>query len=113
MRTDLIILAVIVGIGTYLFRLLPTRFGARMPGGDGIWSRFIGATGPAAIATLFIASILPLVQAQTLTLVCTLIGSAMVLAVYFWRRNVVLATLTGAVAYGLIYQVLMGPLGAP
>jgi branched-subunit amino acid transport protein AzlD len=112
MRTDLIILAVIVGIGTYLFRLLPTRFGARMPGGDGIWSRFIGATGPAAIATLFIASILPLVQAQALSLVCTLIGSAMVLAAYFWRRNVVLATLAGAAAYGLTYQLLMGPLGA-
>lgn len=107
MNIELVILSLAVGIGTYLFRFLPTRF--RAASGrqrTGALSRFFAAIGPAAIATLFVASILPLTSTLDGGTLCTLIGSVAVVALFWWRRDVVIATLGGATAYGLAYQAL-------
>lgn len=98
MRAEIVTLALIVGAFTWAFRFLPTRADlSAMPRG-GALARFLAATGPAAIATLFTASALPYLQAGVpLPLLC---GTAAVLASYALSRSVVGATMAGSAAYG-------------
>lgn len=107
MNTDLVILCLVTGLGTYLFRFLPTRLPLGGGEGQGFWARFFGAIGAAAIATLFVASILPALRGFDAILACTALGSLATIGAYLLRRNVVLATLAGSLAYGLAYQVLV------
>lgn len=103
MRAEVLALALIVGLANYAFRYGPVaaRFGAGQAGGS--VARFLAATGPAAIATLVVASVLPLVAGDRWPLVA---GVVAVLMLWVWRRSVVLATLGGAVAYGAVFAVL-------
>lgn len=101
MRAEILVLALLVGAATWAFRALPLRADlSRLPE-RGVFARFLAAIGPAAIATLFVASILPM-----LTLVGGLplaqgAGLVAVLAVYAATRSVVGATLAGGAAHGL------------
>lgn len=101
MRAEILTLALMVGAFTWAFRVLPTRADlSAMPEG-GLLSRFLAATGPAAIATLFTASVLPMVQGG---MPLPLAGAtAAVLAVFAASRSVVVATLAGSVAYGALF----------
>lgn len=100
MNPELLTLALIVGVANWVFRYGPMRLdlGARAEGGP--LSRFLSATGPAAIATLVVASVLPMAgdAARLLPLVA---GVTAVLGVWVWRRSVVMATLAGSLAFGL------------
>lgn len=99
MRLEILTLALIVGCCTWAFRFFPTKADLSAIKPDGVLARFLASTGPAAIATLFVASLLPMVKGGVpLPLV---IGTASVLAVYAAARSVVLATLAGSVGYGL------------
>lgn len=103
MRVEILVLALIVGGCTWAFRFFPTRanLSALPPGGP--LSRFLAATGPAAIATLFTASALPMVQGGLpLPLLAGTVAVGVVFAV---SRSVVTATLTGAAVYGLVFAV--------
>jgi hypothetical protein len=62
--------------------------------------RFLSATGPAAIATLFVAAILPALSPGLGPLLPVITGTLAVVGVFVWSRSVVLATLAGAVAHG-------------
>jgi branched-subunit amino acid transport protein AzlD len=105
MRVDLLFMALAVGIATYAFRTLPIRFvRSDLPEG-GLLARFLASTGPAAIATLFTASVLPMAPNANLTLPL-IVGVQAVIGVFFWRKSVVLATLAGAAAYGTIFGLL-------
>ena len=100
MRAEILTLALIVGAFTWGFRYFPIRANLLRLAGQGAFGRFLAATGPAAIATLFAASVWPMLQtgvSQPLTG-----GTAAVLAIFFWRKSVILATLGGALAYGLL-----------
>lgn len=97
MSWEVLALALIVGAANWGFRTLPIRFGLGAGTGGGMLARFLAAVGPAAIATLFVASGLPFVQAGAV--LAPLVGTGTVVAVWVWRRSVVLATLSGAVAY--------------
>lgn len=97
MSGEVLVLALVVGAANWAFRYLPIRFGLGGGEGDGVLARFLAAVGPASIATLFVASSLPFVQAGAVA--APLAGTAGVVAVWLWRRSVVLATLAGAVAY--------------
>lgn len=101
MRVELIVLAVVVGLATWAFRFLPTRLRLTRSEPAGLLRRFLVATGPAAIATLFVASILPMIGSGLDRNLPLVFGVAAVLAVYYLRPSVVLATLAGALAYGL------------
>ncbi len=104
MRLEILTLALIVGACTWAFRFFPTKADLSGIKPDGILARFLASTGPAAIATLFVASLLPMVQGGVpLPLV---IGTGAVLAVYAAMRSVVLATLAGSVGYGLAVWLL-------
>lgn len=97
MRWEVLVLALVVGAANWGFRYLPIRFGLGSGAEGGVLARFLAAVGPAAIATLFVASALPFVQAGAV--LAPVVGTLGVVAVWVWWRSVVLATLAGAVAY--------------
>lgn len=101
MNADLVVLSLAVGAFTWAFRFGPTRL--RLPGGksDSAAGRFLAATGPAAIATLFTASVLPMLSGPSVGRLPLAAGLLAVLVAWVWRRSVLLATLAGAAGYGI------------
>lgn len=104
MQIEIIAMAALVGAFVWAFRVLPMRANmARLPQ-SGPLARFIAATGVAAIATLFAASILP--EFSNGRTEPAILGSLAVIAVYVPFKSVVVATLAGAVAYGAAFAFL-------
>lgn len=106
MNTELLTVALMAGAANWAFRVLPTlaRTDRLTPGG---WlERFLAATGPAAIGTLFVASVLPLLSTDVSALLPVATGTLAVVAVYLGARSVVGATLAGAVAHGLVFWLI-------
>ncbi|MFZ9199492.1 MAG: hypothetical protein ACO22Z_09105 [Paracoccaceae bacterium] len=99
MRAEILTLALIVGSFTWAFRFFPTRADLSAMPKDGPLSRFLAATGPSAIATLFTASVLPYVQGSVP--VPLIVGTLSVLVTYAVSRSVVGATMMGSAGYGL------------
>jgi branched-subunit amino acid transport protein len=106
MNIELLTVALMAGAANWAFRVLPTlaRTDRLTPGG---WlERFLAATGPAAIGTLFVSSVLPLLSTEVSTLLPVVTGTLAVVAVYLGARSVVAATLAGAVVYGLAFWLI-------
>lgn len=101
MNWELLTVAVIAGAANWAFRALPVILRSDRMAASGWLERFLSATGPAAIATLFVAAILPALSSELPALAPVVLGTLAVLAVYAARRSVVLATLAGALAHGL------------
>lgn len=101
MRPELLALAALTGLATWAFRVVPMWLRRLDAAPEGGLRRFFAATGPAAIATLFTASVLPMLQDPALDPVPFLAGTAAVPGLWALRRSVVLASLGGACAYGL------------
>lgn len=106
MNPDILILALIVGAANWLFRYGPMRLDLGARAGTGPLARFLLATGPAAIATLVVASVLPMVAGGVMQALPLVAGTGTVLALWQWRRSVVLSTLGGSLAFGLAVFVL-------
>ena len=105
MSPDLLTMALIVGVFTWAFRFLPTRLDLTKLHPDGHLVRFLAATGPAAIATLVVASVWPMVAVSQGKMVPLAVGVATVVVVFRWRRSVVAATLAGSLAYGVTFAL--------
>ncbi|MDP3958718.1 MAG: AzlD domain-containing protein [Pseudorhodobacter sp.] len=105
MNPDLLTMALIVGVFTWAFRFLPTRLDLSKLHPDGHLVRFLAATGPAAIATLLVASSWPLVSGALVDMGPLAVGVLSVVGAFSWRRSVVLATLVGALAYGVAFAL--------
>ena len=101
MRADVIQLALLAGGLTYVWRYLPLRLTLGDMRQDGLLSRFLSATGPAAIATLFVAEMLPLLHGTQSAQGRAGVGVLAVLFAFAWRKSVVFATLAGACACGV------------
>lgn len=103
MNSDLLIIALMAGAANWAFRFLPTRFDLSAGNPDSVLSRLLAATGPAAICTLFVASILPglMVLPKDAAALCA--GLIAVCAAFAASRSVVGATFAGAAAYGLAF----------
>lgn len=106
MNTEFVIVTVLVGLGTWLLRYLPTRFMRGTGDPQAPLSRFLAATGPAAIAALYVGAVIPLLSIELDDIAPLLSGSGAVVAVYLWRRDVTLATLGGALAYGAVFALI-------
>ena len=104
MRAEILTLALMVGAFTWAFRVLPTRADLSAIPERGLLSRFLAATGPAAIATLFTASVLPMVTGGLPLPLAG--GTAAVLAIFAATRSVVGATLAGSIAYGALFALI-------
>jgi Branched-chain amino acid transport protein (AzlD) len=101
MNGELLTVALLAGAANWAFRALPILARTDRIAGGGWFGRFLAATGPAAIATLFVASILPSLTPEMSRLLPALTGTLAVLAVFGARRSVVAATLAGALVHGL------------
>ena len=101
MNWDLLTVALMAGAANWAFRALPIIARTERLATSGWLGRFLASTGPAAIATLFVAAILPSLTPDLARLLPVLAGTAAVLAVFFARKSVVLATLAGALVHGL------------
>lgn len=106
MRSDLVILALIVGAFTYGFRFQPTRVDLSALKPDGLLSRFLSSSGPAAIATLFVAAVLPELRGPLSGQGPLVAGVLAVITTFRVTKSVVGATLAGSLAYGLMVSVL-------
>ena len=97
------VLIVLAGLGTYLMRLVPLVSGHKMNQWHPAITLALSALGLSAIATLIVLSMTGLWQAspQFDRLVALCLGTLAVLLALRLFRNVGLATLIGAVAYGL------------
>lgn len=101
MNWDLLTVALLAGAANWAFRALPVIARTDRVAAGRWLARFLSATGPAAIATLFVASILPALSPEYARLLPVVLGTLAVLAVYSARQSVVPATLAGALAHGL------------
>lgn len=106
MSWELLTVAVLAGVANWCFRALPILARTGRATADGWLGRFLSATGPAAIGTLFVAAILPALTPDIARLLPVIAGTLAVLGVYLARTSVVLATLAGAVAHGLTTWLL-------
>lgn len=106
MKADLLTLALITGGFTWAFRFLPTRLarGEARPGGA--LARFLSSTGPAAIVTLVVASMLPMLGWAPAEFGPLGAGVGAVLVVYLVSRSVIGATMAGSAAYGVVFWLL-------
>ena len=101
MNLELLAVALMAGAANWAFRVLPTMARTDRHSPAGRLERFLAATGPAAIGTLFVASILPSLVPDFLRLLPVASGTLAVLTVYLLNRSVVAATLAGAIAHGV------------
>ena len=101
MRAEVLALILAVGASSWAFRALPFRLDLSGLSPEGRLGRLLAATGPAAIATLFTASVLPMVAGGLPLPLAG--GTAAVLAVFAATRSVVGATLAGSIAYGALF----------
>lgn len=106
MTIEVLLIGLIVGVGTWAMRFLPTRLNVSSVDPDGPVSRFLNATGPAAITALTVAAFLPLLQADLRAMTLLSAGVAGTIAGFFVRRDISVATVAGAVAYGLAFWLL-------
>ena len=104
MRAEILALAALVGAFVWAFRVLPMRVSLAKFPEKGRLSRFFAATGVAAIATLFAASMLP--EFASGRAVPAILGSLAVVAVYLPSKSTVLATMAGAAVYGAVFAIL-------
>lgn len=108
MRSEVLVLALIVGACTWAFRYLPTRMDLTSLPERGWLARFLASTGTAAIATLFAASVFPMLGGNPTRLLPMGFGIAAVLLIFAKTRSVVGATLGGSAAFGIAVAIL-GP----
>lgn len=106
MNLELVIVVLIVGVGTWAMRFLPTRIDVSSIKPDGPVSRFLDATGPAAIAALCVASFLPMIEADWHAL--TMLAAGLFGTVLGFRlvRDMSFSCLMGAAAYALAFWFL-------
>ena len=104
MSWEVFITVLLAALGTWALRYVPIVLSRRQPGP--IWSRFLSATGPAAIAALAVASFLPELSVDLTQLVPVLVGALVVVLAFLWRRDIAIATIAGAVFYGLAFALM-------
>ena len=106
MRLEILALAAIVGTCNYAFRFFPTRVDLSGLNPSGRVARFLASTGPAAIATLVVSSILPTLTRPDANFGPIAGGVMAVIAVFALTRSVVGATLAGSLAFGMVFAWL-------
>ncbi|MDT3681028.1 MAG: AzlD domain-containing protein [Truepera sp.] len=118
MSLELVAVCAVVGVGTYLFRYLPTRLGAGRTRGRfaGPLGAFLGSVGVAAVAALLAASLEPYLvpfargviaagpsPAEARAAIAAVLGALATAATFRWCKDVAVATLTGALVYGVTW----------
>ena len=106
MNGGLVLMALLAGAANWAFRALPVLLLRREAQPGGMMARFLASTGPAAIATLVTASVLPQLHPVPRDVVPLLVGAAVTVLAFWPRRSVVAGTLMGAFGYGVAVWAL-------
>ena len=109
MSTDVILVCLLVGTVNYLFRYLPLRLGSRQKSGlkNGPLSRVLDSIGIASICALLVVSGAPDVMRDPQRLLPSLAGFVLLTLIFWATKSIIIATLTGAVTYGLVFKVML------
>ncbi|MEZ7813925.1 MAG: branched-subunit amino acid transport protein [Paracoccaceae bacterium] len=105
MKLDLLTLVLIVGAFTWAFRFLPIQFGFGRCAENTTLNAFFIATGPSAIATLFVGSIIPLIGDNWVQNFSVFCGIVTVIGIYWWKNSTIIATIVGAAIYGFVSEM--------
>ena len=106
MNISLLLVGLMAGAANWAFRVLPILLMRRDMQATGLFGRFLATTGPAAIATLFVASVLPQFWPVPRDLGPLAVGVLATIVAFLPQKSVVFATVTGAVAYGAAFALL-------
>ncbi len=109
MRTELLLLFLVVGVGNYLMRFLPLlwalRRGTTVEGsetsGTGLLGRLLPFVGPSVVAALLVTSVLPEARDET-ELLHTGLALLPTLLIAVCSGNLGLTVLVGVLAYWLV-----------
>ena len=106
MTEGLFLMAALAGVANWAFRAVPTLLSRREPRPGGVLAGFLAATGPAAIATLCVAPVLPQLYPAPRDVLPLVAGVLATVLAFLPRKSVVMATLAGAVGYGAVFGLL-------
>ncbi|OCQ53658.1 putative L-valine exporter [Photorhabdus australis subsp. thailandensis] len=108
--SKILLIGLLVGLANFLFRYLPLRFGtARQSVGKqgGKVSIILDSIGIASICSLLIVSGVPDVMKDNQKLLPTLVGFLTICLVFYKTKKIILATLLGALLFGLTFKIFM------
>ena len=108
MSLEIIIIGIIVGIANFASRFGPFYVLQKFQQGSqkrgSLWLKIaLGSIGIAAISSMLVVATLPPLLETPDKSFAMLIGFIVLTALYFKFKRIVLATLTAALAYGLVY----------
>ncbi|TDB59722.1 L-valine transporter subunit YgaH [Photorhabdus khanii subsp. guanajuatensis] len=106
----ILLIGLFVGLANFLFRYLPLRFGkARQSGGkqSGKTGIILDSIGIASICALLIVSGVPDVMRDSKKLFPTLVGFLTICLIFYKTKKIILATLFGALLFGLTFKIFM------
>ncbi|MER0125409.1 L-valine transporter subunit YgaH [Franconibacter daqui] len=109
MRSDVLLLGLLVGCVNYLFRYLPLRLraSAASPAKRGATRVLLDTIGIASICALLVVSSVPEILHDTRRLLPTLVGFAVLGVSYYKTRSIIFPTLLSALGYGVAWKLLM------
>lgn len=111
MISETILIIILCGVGTFLLRFLPiwqTRRAAASTHSSRRIQRLLQGIGPAAIMALLVISLWPMLVTdfQIARGFSALVALAVIALLKHWRGGIALPTLTGALSYGVLMQLL-------
>lgn len=110
--SELIVIVLLCGAGTFFLRLLPIWRARRKAGtaaAHGLLQSFLRGIGPAAITALLVVSLWPMIGGQDGLIRTAAIAAALlvIVAVKRLKGGIAGPTLAGAAVYGLLMHFLI------
>ena len=114
MNLEIILVGIIVGIANFASRFGPFYFiqkqQDRSQKRGSLWIKIaLGSIGIAAISSMLVVATLPPLLEMPNKSFAMLVGFAVLTGLYFKFKQIVPATLTAALTYGLVYTYLPWP----
>ena len=108
MSLEIILVGIMVGLANFASRFGPffvlQKFQQSSKKRGALWIKIaLGSIGIAAISSMLVVATLPPLLEQPNKSFAMLVGFIVLAALYFKFKRIVLATLTAALTYGLIY----------
>ena len=111
MNLEIILVGIVVGIANFASRFGPFYFMQKFQQDSqkrgSLWLKIaLGSIGIAAISSMLVVATLPPLLETPNKSFAMLIGFIVLIALYFRFKKIVLATLTAALSYGLVYTYI-------
>ena len=111
MNLEIILVGILVGIANFASRFGPffviQKFQQGSQKRGALWLKIaLGAIGISAISAMLVVATLPPLLESPNKSFAMLIGFVVLSALYFKYKRIVLATLTAALTYGLVYTYI-------